>query len=161
MAFNNKLSGSVRIAAMTLDDVAEVMRIEGESFSNPGSENLWARELESEMARNLVAKICLGETEAVVGYINCWEVAGEVQLNNIAVKIDFRRSGIALKLLSAMLFMAEDEGISAVTLEVRSSNISAIKLYEKFGFVIKGTRKGYYDHEGEDALIMWADIRKK
>ena len=43
------------------------------------------------------------------------------------------------------------------TLEVRVSNLGAIRLYERFGFVPKGVRRGYYTDNREDALIMWRD----
>ncbi len=50
---------------------------------------------------------------------------------------------------------AAAEGVQAMTLEVRPSNTHALKLYEKLGFVVEGRRKGYYEDNGEDALIMW------
>ena len=48
-------------------------------------------------------------------------------------------------------------GVKYLTLEVRVSNIPAIKLYEKYGFQSLGTRKGYYQDNNEDALIMWTE----
>jgi ribosomal-protein-alanine N-acetyltransferase len=112
------------------------------------------------MARNLVARIPHEGEEEVAGFLNCWMVAGELQLNTIAVKACRRRSGIAARLMTAMMRMAAAEGLASATLEVRSSNRAAIKLYEKFGFVVKGTRKKYYGETGEDAWIMWARIGK-
>lgn len=47
-----------------------------------------------------------------------------------------------------------------MTLEVRASNTSAQRLYERLGFVTAGVRKGYYSDNREDALIMWLDIGK-
>ncbi|MBC7474273.1 MAG: GNAT family N-acetyltransferase [Candidatus Sericytochromatia bacterium] len=42
-----------------------------------------------------------------------------------------------------------------VTLEVKVTNMEAQKLYEKFGFSVKGRRKNYYQQDRQDALIMW------
>ena len=49
---------------------------------------------------------------------------------------------------------SSDEG-ARFTLEVRTSNVAAIALYERFGFRAAGTRRRYYQDNGEDALIMW------
>ena len=43
------------------------------------------------------------------------------------------------------------------TLEVRVSNVGAIRLYERFGFRARGVRRGYYTDNREDALVMWRD----
>ena len=43
------------------------------------------------------------------------------------------------------------------TLEVKESNIPARSVYEKFGFTYHGRRKNYYQHDKEDALIMWTE----
>jgi [ribosomal protein S18]-alanine N-acetyltransferase len=150
----------IRIEPMTGEDIGEIIEIEKESFSSPSSVLLWRKELEIGMARNLVARVHHGGGVEVVGYLNFWVVAGELQLNSIAVKGPWRRSGIGARLMAAMMSMGAQEGMDAATLEVRSSNQAAIKLYEKFGFVIKGLRRGYYDDTGEDALIMWARIEK-
>ena len=132
-----------------------VMAIEGESFPTPASRSLWLDELANPQARNLVAKRCTGGGWEVVGFVNFWLVAGEVQLNTIAVRQDCRGLGIGADLMQAMMDLAADEEIGTFTLEVRVSNVAAIHLYERFGFVVKGVRKGYYGETGEDALIMW------
>jgi ribosomal-protein-alanine N-acetyltransferase len=160
MACEQKNPFCMIVMIMDFHHLEAVMDIERESFQPSMSRCHWARELASSMARNLVAVIRMEEREEVAGYMNFWLVAGEVQLNSIAVKTAVRRSGVADKLMQAMMTMAVDEGIPSATLEVRSSNAAAIKLYERFGFVVKGTRKAYYDDLGEDALIMWADVIK-
>lgn len=45
-----------------------------------------------------------------------------------------------------------------MTLEVRVSNEPAKNLYRKLGFEPSGVRPGYYSDNGEDALIMWAEL---
>lgn len=139
---------------MNAGHLPDVMSIEEDSTNPRGSEALWTRELATAPSRNLVAVLNTGSAETVAGFINFWVVAGEIQLNGIAVKRECRRMGIGGRLLQAMADMAALEGAAAATLEVRASNIAAIKLYEKNAFVIKGRRRGYYD-DGDDALIMW------
>jgi len=58
-------------------------------------------------------------------------------------------------LIQSLISYSRENGISAITLEVRKSNIPAITLYESFGFVRAGLRKNYYSNNNEDAIIMW------
>ena len=68
-----------------------------------------------------------------------------------------RRQGIASALLQRLLELTKDDSLRGYTLEVRVSNLGAIRLYERFGFRRKGIRRGYYTDNREDALIMWRD----
>jgi ribosomal-protein-alanine N-acetyltransferase len=81
-----------------------------------------------------------------------------VDVHNIAVHVDFRRRGIARLLLTRLLLAAQHQDCTRVTLEVRKSNSQAQRLYESFGFVISGLRKGYYSDDGEDALAMTLEL---
>jgi [ribosomal protein S18]-alanine N-acetyltransferase len=157
MSGKSKPSHCVRIKPMAPADLTDVFRIEKDSFPDAGSIEFWNRELLSDLSHNFVAVIDSETKEKVVGYINFWIVAEEIQLNQVAVIIACRNSGIAARLMQAMMKAADKNRISSLTLEVRSSNVHAIKLYEKFGFVVKGIRQGYYGGSGGDALIMWAD----
>ncbi len=76
---------------------------------------------------------------------------------NVAVAPERRRQGIASALLHRLLELTKDDALRGYTLEVRTSNLSAIRLYERFGFRRKGIRRGYYTDNREDALIMWRD----
>ena len=71
-----------------------------------------------------------------------------------------RRQGIASALLQRLLELTKDDALRGYTLEVRVSNVGAISLYERFGFVPKGLRRGYYTDNREDALIMWRDAER-
>src|SRR5213596_2485169 len=84
-------------------------------------------------------------------YVDAWHVM------NIAVAPQFRRRGIATALLQKLFEQTEDGSRRGYTLEVRVSNEGAIKLYERLGFTARGTRRGYYTDNREDALIMWRD----
>ena len=92
----------------------------------------------------------------IVGYIGSWIVQGEAQITNIAVDPDFRRRGIGESMLKEFESIVKNSlGVAAMTLEVRPSNLSAIHLYEKFGFRSVGRRPRYYVDNNEDAIIMW------
>jgi ribosomal-protein-alanine N-acetyltransferase len=73
---------------------------------------------------------------------------------NVAVDDRHLREGIATALLQE-LFERADQPAEQYTLEVRMSNLSAIRLYESFDFHGAGRRRGYYHDNKEDALIMW------
>ncbi len=99
-----------------------------------------------------------GESD-VVGYISYWTVLAEGEIHDVVVTEEFRRRGLGRKLVNHMLRTGRHEGICDFTLEVRSRNEAAIKLYEEFGFRSEGIRKGYYDNE-DDAVIMWRRAEK-
>jgi ribosomal-protein-alanine N-acetyltransferase len=103
--------------------------------------------------------VCLAAANAqlprnpIVGYLICSRYADVWHLMNIAVDPLARRQGYATAMLEEMLRRAGPD--EAYTLEVRTSNAGAIRLYEQFGFRTAGTRPRYYHDTGEDAVIMW------
>jgi ribosomal-protein-alanine N-acetyltransferase len=145
------------VRAMAAEDVAEVLAIERAVFSTPWTENMFCQELSLPLARNLIART---GGERLAGYLNFWLIAGEVHVHRIAVRQDQQRKGVASVLLRAMVGLAYQEGARSATLEVRSANEPARKLYERFGFEVRGIRPLYYDDTKEDALIMWADLEE-
>ena len=62
-----------------------------------------------------------------------------------------------LEKLPGLVQAAYDLGAKWVTLEVRTSNENAQRMYENFGFKVIGRRRGYYTDNGEDAIVMWSD----
>ena len=81
-------------------------------------------------------------------------MAGEGSITNIAVHPDYRHQGIASSVLEKLVSHSCDNKLEFITLEVRESNINAIKLYEKFGFEEVGRRKNYYSNNHETAILM-------
>jgi ribosomal-protein-alanine N-acetyltransferase len=79
---------------------------------------------------------------------------GESDMMNVAVHPDFRRRGIAAKLVEKLVEDLGKMGNHCLSLEVRVSNDPAIKLYEKLGFSQVGRRPKYYRNPREDALIL-------
>ncbi|HUN53985.1 MAG TPA: ribosomal protein S18-alanine N-acetyltransferase [Smithella sp.] len=154
---SEKVFPKVIIDLMDRDDLPQILIIEGESFASPWSPGMFTRELASGHARCLCARINSENKSVVGGYIIFWMVAGEMHLQNLAVKKEYRRHGLALGLMRAMGEIARENKVTSQTLEVRESNTEAIKLYQKCGFVVKGIRPLYYSDTYEDALIMWAE----
>lgn len=142
------------VREMTSYDLDEVLAIEQTSFSTPWTKAMFREELFIPLCHDLVA-MC---DERIVGYICFSIVVDEVHLRNIAVHGDWKRRGIASKMIAEMICLSSEKGADRVTLEVRESNRGAIDLYKKFGFVVKGVRPLYYNDTGEDALILWADF---
>lgn len=155
---SDKVSMPVTIDRMKKADLPEIIAIERESFTPPWTVGMFKHEMESEHSRCLCARINASDKSAVAAYIIFWLIADEVHLHNLAVGKKYRRQGIAWTLMEAMKKIGGKNEALVQTLEVRESNIEAINLYQKCGFVVKGVRPLYYVDTREDALIMWADI---
>ena len=88
--------------------------------------------------------------------IGClWSIVEEAHITLLGIHPARRRQGLGQLLLVTLLEDAIARNLERATLEVNVNNISAINLYKKFGFEIAGTRQGYYQATGEDALILW------
>jgi [ribosomal protein S18]-alanine N-acetyltransferase len=94
----------------------------------------------------------------IVGFSGIWMMAGEAHVTNIAVRQEYRGRGLGEFLLLATYDLAQSQNASFMTLEVRASNIRAQGLYNKYGFIEMGIRKGYYLDNHEDAVIMSTDM---
>jgi len=149
------LRQTIYVNPMQKSDVNQVAVIEELSYGN----HHWARESFYSEINNRVAKYYTAKNEKneILGYIGTWHIVDEAHITTIAVHPDVRRQHIADALIVKSLEDCYNEFIKYITLEVRVSNIPAIKLYEKYGFKSLGTRKGYYQDNNEDALIMWTE----
>ena len=135
---------------MTADHVSQVAELEKICFSDPWSEKSVASELTNPLSLWLVAV----EGDKVAGYVGSQSVMGESDMMNVAVHPDFRRQGVAEKLVLELVAALAKKDNHCLTLEVRASNAPAISLYEKLGFAQIGLRKNYYRNPKEDALIL-------
>ena len=130
-----------------IDSIAELER---KNFTAPWSEKMLAEELYNDTASFLVAQ---GADGTLMGYAGLHVVLDEGYIANIVVQENVRRQGIAGELLSAYLRFGK-ANLAFLTLEVRASNVPAMALYEKYGFVEAGRRPNYYNTPTEDALLM-------
>ncbi len=96
-----------------------------------------------------------GENKEIHGYLMVTEIAGEWEIYRIAVVPEWRRRGVAHTLISHLESLCKSG--DSIFLEVKCTNISAIKLYENEGFVENGLRKGYYS-DGTDAILMMKKV---
>ena len=140
----------MEIRLMTADHVSQVAQLEKLCFRDPWSENSVSSELNNPLSLWLVAV----EGEKVAGYVGSQSVMGESDMMNVAVHPDFRRQGIGERLILDLIDQLNQRGNHSLTLEVRTSNVSAIALYRKLGFEQVGLRKNYYRNPKEDALIL-------
>jgi [ribosomal protein S18]-alanine N-acetyltransferase len=152
--------GLLTIGEYQEGDIQEIVSIERDSYPTPWSENLFRSEITSPISRLFVCRTTGKPKGGVLGYIVYWLVDDEIHLHNIAVRKDMRRKGIASLLLEEAIRCSRLEGAHWITLEVRRSNLPAQRMYEKFGFSVRGIRPGYYTDTKEDALIMWADLQR-
>ena len=144
-------SAEIIIRKMIADDSEEVAALESKIFSMP-----WKRDDFWRMAENKNAAYIVGVLDdKIIAYAGAWLAFSDAEVMNIAVDENFRGQGFGKKIFAALIKICIERGATAITLEVRASNISAIKLYESFGLKSVGVRKNYYDNPTEDALIMW------
>jgi [ribosomal protein S18]-alanine N-acetyltransferase len=143
----------LHIRRLTYADLPQVIAIERRAFPTPWSLAMFVLEL-SKASGICLAALLDGQ---LVGYLVCSRYDTVWHLMNVAVEDRLRRQGIATALIERLFELADDDG-GQYTLEVRTSNASAIKLYERFGFRAAGRRRGYYHDNREDALIMWRTV---
>jgi len=135
-------------------DVPVVQEIEREIFSTPWPRNAYYRELAS---RNTAHYIVLRRDNEVIGYGGMWRMYDEAHVTTIGVRRDLHHTGFGRILFAGLVQAAYDMGAKWITLEVRTTNDNAMRMYEGFGFKVIGRRKGYYTDNGEDAIVMWSD----
>lgn len=102
--------------------------------------------------------VAQGDSGEVLAYVGMTYAADEGSITNVATHPNSRRKGLGKGVVSALLQEAARLSLSYVYLEVRLSNAPAIALYESLGFEVVGTRKNFYRHPTEDALLMRASI---
>ena len=140
----------ITILKMNETHVPQVAELERMCFHDPWSVTSIGSELSNPLSCWLVAV----ESEQVVGYVGSQTVIDATDMMNIAVHPDFRRKGIAQKLVEQLVDELKQRQSMSLMLEVRASNTGAQALYEKLGFSQVGLRKNYYKNPREDALIL-------
>lgn len=145
----------ITIRQMSIMDVDQVCLLEEMVFSMP-----WHKESFIEMIENKDALYLVVETGdepgKVVACCGVRNIVGEGDITNVVVHPDYRKQCIGYRMLSELLLLGKEKhGIEAFTLEVRESNMEAIHLYEKLGFIREGVRKNFYECPVENAIIMW------
>ena len=132
---------------MLIDDLDQVMK---ELFSVPWTKEGFFTFLMKDNAMFLVVE----EKGEILGYCGLLTVLDEGDVTNVAVRRDRQREGIGNFLMESMIRLAAERGVNIIHLEVRAGNETAVRLYERQGFVRDGLRKNYYTDPLEDAVLM-------
>ena len=135
-------------------DIKAIEGLEQVCFTDP-----WSYEsLEQDILNNKLSFYIVAEVEGVVcGYVGIWNIVDEGHITNVAVSPDYRRKHIASNMLDVLIASCQEAGVERFTLEVRAGNEPAKALYAGKGFKEVSVRKGYYQDNGEDAIIMWRE----
>lgn len=145
----------VNIRRMTVADIPAVLIVEQDVFTMPWTEHAFVNEL----VKNPFAHYFVLELDArIVGYGGVWLVMQEAHITNFAIHSSVQRHGYGEQLFQEVLETAKQYDTRKMTLEVRTSNTAAQRLYEKFGFVKTGIEKGYYTDTKEDAFVMTLEM---
>jgi [ribosomal protein S18]-alanine N-acetyltransferase len=135
-------------------DLEAIMAIERATFpTDAWSAQTMSREIGDPHGHYLVA---VGEDGAADGYAGLLSPLGaeDADIQTVAVAAHARRQGLGRALVVALLAEADRRGARRVFLEVRADNAPAQELYRSLGFEEIGVRRGYYQPDGVDALVM-------
>lgn len=145
----------ILIRKINKQDATAVSLIEKECFSVPWNEKNILSEIELPETYFIIAEC--GETIVGYGSMRCTKETSDI--NNIAVKSEFRKKGIGKSLLEGLIDESKSRGIDEMFLEVRSSNIPAISLYKSMGFKEIHIRKNYYSKPTENAIVFQLNLK--
>ena len=126
-----------------------VAELEALCFADPWSE----KALELLLTDGAYGAVCL-QDEHIAAYGGILWAPYEGQITNIATHPDHRRCGMGAAVLEHLIDVARSRDCEQLSLEARVSNIPAISLYERYGFLKMGLRRGFYKHPTEDAYVM-------
>jgi ribosomal-protein-alanine N-acetyltransferase len=141
------------MSAMQIADLTEVLAIESQAYATPWTNGNFVDSL----AAGYWARLRRDASGELIGYFVAMAAVGEVHLLNLSVAPARQGRGHGLEMLQIVADLARAQGAAQLWLEVRSSNLRAQALYQRFGLETVGVRKRYYpapDGSREDALVM-------
>ena len=141
---------NLRFQNLSLDFCAQVFDIESVSIREPWTLNQIQGLVGDD---NAVARVGIADGE-VICYYSFYNICGAGNINNLAVRQNYRGKGVGSLMLDDMIKIAQELNLSGLTLEVNENNAVAISLYDRFGFKTEGIRKKFYGGK-DDAFIMW------
>ncbi|MES2015004.1 MAG: ribosomal protein S18-alanine N-acetyltransferase [Pseudomonadota bacterium] len=140
-------------APMVVADLDDVYALEKAVYPHPWSRGNFTDSLSS----GYHCWTLRDDEGTLAGYFLLMAVVDEAHLLNVAVAGPRQRAGLGHYLLDKIAACARGLSMESILLEVRPSNLRALKVYEKYGFAEIGRRKNYYPaHDGlrEDAIVM-------
>lgn len=160
-----EVSPHVVIERMTEHDLLEVVELEQAAGLSYWGWDAYHAELQSRFDSLMLVARERGQGQparpAVIGFLVGRCLAGEVHVNNVAVRPEFRRQGIGQNLLRALLDWGKSKQATQAVLEVRAGNSAAQALYRASGFQVAGRRRRYYRDPLEDALLMTVSLNEE
>ncbi|MCW5317546.1 ribosomal protein S18-alanine N-acetyltransferase [Nostoc sp. KVJ3] len=144
----------LEIKLLTADHLSAILELDRACFGGLWTLEGYKRELDSPNS-DLLGLFSPSTSTSLLGMGCFWSILDEAHITILAVHPQYHRQGLGAALLYSLIKTACDRKMERATLEVRASNLAAISLYQKFGFKTAGRRRGYYQDNGEDALILW------
>ena len=151
--------GSIDIVRLRLAHRSDILQMRSLEEQADGASHWSATQYESlfeSKTQDRVLLVAADDTDdaAIYGFIVARCLTDEWEIENVVVSADYRRQGIARSLVRAVADAAIAAKAGSVILEVRASNIPAVRLYESIGFIEEGRRKDYYRNPSEDAFLF-------
>lgn len=151
-----KVKERVFIRLMKAEDIDVAAALEKE---NLGQEAWTLDQLLTASTRDDTIYLVAEKSGKVIGLCGVQNIQGDGEITNVSVAKDMRGEGVGYKMMRQLLERGRGIGIENYTMEVRSQNAAARRLYEKLGFKSDGKRPGFYDNPKDDAEIYW--LRKQ
>lgn len=143
------------IREMKRSDANNVIEVEKATYTAPWPIDIFLQELsENQHAHYYVVEI----DGRIVGFAGMWLVIDDAQITNIAITPRYRGHKLGEKVFLYTIEQAMRMGAKRLSLEVRTTNTVAQRMYRKFGLVPGGVRKNYYTDNQEDAIVMWVNL---
>ncbi len=146
------------LRTLDLRDIEDVLAIQAAS-PEIAQWSLWDydRVARGEMA-GWVALVAESKNGEITGFIVARPIASDLEILNFAVRPTARRQGIGAALLDEALRWGSAFSAGQAFLEVRASNLAALRFYEQHKFQVTGRRPRYYTAPIEDALVLSAQL---
>jgi ribosomal-protein-alanine N-acetyltransferase len=150
------ISDPAVLCRLSVASAADIAQIEAESNAPPWSEQLFANEFQNECSRLYGARV----SGRLVGFLVCHRIHDEAHIMNFGVARAARGFGYGRLLIEYSLRDLYEVSTRWVTLEVRSGNAVARKLYDSLGFLEVGVRESYYRDNQEDAVVLKLNLQQ-
>ncbi|NPA42082.1 MAG: ribosomal protein S18-alanine N-acetyltransferase [Aquificae bacterium] len=146
----------LKVREMTEEDIPEVYRINLRSFTT----DAWSKEsIEREFKLPYSLRFVLEDGEKVVGYAILWLIKEEAFIMTFAIDPEYRNRGLGKFFLKELINRLKDK-TKLLQLDVRKTNLPAIRLYRSLGFKVVRERRKFYS-DGESALVMELELYNK
>ncbi len=152
---NQLESAHYQIRPLTTDDLPQLLALELQVTQFP-----WSEKAHQDGIEQGYPSLVLMNNDKLIGFVIFNFYVDECHLLNLAIAPDYQGQGLAKVLLNKLFSIAAQEQMQQIILEVRSSNLAAIRLYQQQGFEKIGLRKNYYkgnsrnQYAREDAIVM-------